>query len=108
MKLIEYAREGNVMNMKDYYIYKFKQLNELTEEQKVINDSDNQNNISDIALRHEYTPIVNVTRNRDVNTLHSTRETSASTNNRKTSNSTTNTVGQHRIKQNKTSTNKIK
>jgi hypothetical protein len=94
IKLIEYARKGNVMNIReDYYIYKFKQLNKLVEEQKVIKDSDNQNNIFDIALRHEYTPIVNVTRNRDINTLHSTPETSATTNNRKSSNSTTNKVG---------------
>jgi hypothetical protein len=35
MELIEYARKGNIMNIKEnYYIYKFKQLKELTEEQK--------------------------------------------------------------------------
>jgi hypothetical protein len=61
MKLIEYARMGNVMNIKDYYIYEFKQLNELIEEQKITKDNDNQNNIFDIELRYEYTPTVNVT-----------------------------------------------
>jgi hypothetical protein len=61
MKLIEHARKGHVMNIKeDYYIYKFKQLNELIEEQKITKDNNNQNNLFDIALRHEYTPIVNV------------------------------------------------
>jgi hypothetical protein len=31
MELIEYVRKGNVMNIKEnYYIYKFKQLKELT------------------------------------------------------------------------------
>jgi hypothetical protein len=56
-------------------------------------DNDNENHIFDIALRHEYTPIVNVTRNREINILHSIPDTSASTNIRKTSNSTTNRVG---------------
>jgi hypothetical protein len=58
------------MNIKeDYYIYKFKQLNELIEEQKITKDNDNQNNIFDIALRHEYTAIVNVTRNGDIKSI---------------------------------------
>jgi hypothetical protein len=73
MKLIEYAGKGNVMNIKeDYYIYKFKQLNELIEVQKITKDNDNQNNLFDTVLRHEYMPIVNITRNRDINTLHNT------------------------------------
>jgi hypothetical protein len=81
------------MNIKeDFYIYKFKQLNELIEEQKITKDNDNQNNLFDIALRHEYTPTVNVTRNGDINAFHNTPQTSASANIRKTSNSTTNKV----------------
>jgi hypothetical protein len=45
------------MNVKeDYYIHKFKQLNELIEEQKITKDDDNQNSLFDTALRHEYTP----------------------------------------------------
>jgi hypothetical protein len=37
MELIEYARKGNIMNIKEKdYIYKFKQLKELTEKQKMI------------------------------------------------------------------------
>jgi ribosomal protein L31 len=52
MELIEYARNGNIMNIKEnYYIYKFKQLKELTEEQKSTKDNDNQNSLFDIALR---------------------------------------------------------
>jgi hypothetical protein len=53
MELIEYARKGNIMNIKEnYYIYKFKQLKELTEEQKATKDNDNQNSMFDIALRN--------------------------------------------------------
>jgi hypothetical protein len=53
-ELIEYARKGNIMNIKEnYYIYKFKQLKELTEEQKVTKDN-NQNSMFNIALRHYY------------------------------------------------------
>jgi hypothetical protein len=94
MKLIQYSRKGNVKNIKeDYYIYKFNQLNELIEEQKITKDKDNQNNIPNIALRREYMPTVNVTGNKDINTPHNTPDTSASTNIRKTSNSTKNKVG---------------
>jgi hypothetical protein len=57
MEMIEYATKGNIMNIKEnYYIYQFKQLNELTEEQKSIKENDNQNSMFDIAIRHEYTP----------------------------------------------------
>jgi hypothetical protein len=42
MKLVEHARKGNIMNIKeDYYIYKFKKLNKLIEEQKSTKDNDN-------------------------------------------------------------------
>jgi hypothetical protein len=35
MELTKYASKGIIMNIKEnYYIYKFKQLKELTEEQK--------------------------------------------------------------------------
>jgi hypothetical protein len=35
MEMTEYARKGNIMNIKEnYYIYQFKQLNELTEEKR--------------------------------------------------------------------------
>jgi hypothetical protein len=85
MKLVEHARKGKIMNIKeDYYIYKFKKLNKLIEEQKITKDNDNQNNLFDITLGHEYMPIVNVTRHRDINTLRNTPETSASTNIRMT------------------------
>jgi hypothetical protein len=58
MAIIEYARKGNIMNIKEnYYIYQFKQLNELIEEQKNIKENDNQNSMFDVVIRHEYTPI---------------------------------------------------
>jgi hypothetical protein len=58
MELIEYARKGNIMKIKEnYHIYKFKQLKELIEEQKSTKENDNKNRMFDIALRHEYTPI---------------------------------------------------
>jgi hypothetical protein len=37
MEMTEYDRKGNIMNIKENcYIYQFKQLNELIEEQKLI------------------------------------------------------------------------
>jgi hypothetical protein len=56
----------------------------LIEEQKNTIDNDNQNNLFDIALEHEYTPTVHVTGNRDINTPQNTPETNASSSNRKT------------------------
>jgi hypothetical protein len=57
MELIEHARKGNIVNIKEnYYIYKFKQLEKLIVEQKSTKDNDNQNGMFDIALRHECTP----------------------------------------------------
>jgi hypothetical protein len=62
IKLIEYARKGNFMSVKEnYYIYKFKQLKELTEEQTNTKDNDNRNSMFNKASRHEYTHIKNVT-----------------------------------------------
>jgi hypothetical protein len=44
MELIEYARKGNIMNIKENdHIYKFKQLKELIEEEKITKDNGNQN-----------------------------------------------------------------
>jgi hypothetical protein len=57
MEMIEYARKCNIMNIKEnYYIYQFKQLNELTEKQKSIKENNNQNSMFDIVIRYEYTP----------------------------------------------------
>jgi hypothetical protein len=67
-----------------YYIYKFKKLNKLIEEQKITKDNNNQNNLSDIALGHEYTPTAHITGNKDINTPQNTPETSASSSIRKT------------------------
>jgi hypothetical protein len=56
---IEHTKKSNIMNIKENYdIYKFKQLKELTEEQKNKKDYANQNNMYDISLRHEYTPVI--------------------------------------------------
>jgi hypothetical protein len=56
-EVIEYARKGSIMNIKENYcIYQFKQLNELMEEEKSIKENDNQNNMFDNVIRHEYTP----------------------------------------------------
>jgi hypothetical protein len=56
MEMTEYARKGNIMNIKEnYYIYQFKQLSELKEEQKSIKESDSQNRMFDIVIRQEYT-----------------------------------------------------
>jgi hypothetical protein len=42
------------MNIKEnYYIYKFKQLTELIEEQKSTKDNNNENSIFDMVLRPE-------------------------------------------------------
>jgi hypothetical protein len=57
MEMIENARKGNIMNMNEnYYIYQFKQLDELIEEQKSVEEDDSQNSMFDIAIRHVYTP----------------------------------------------------
>jgi hypothetical protein len=85
MKLVEHARKRSIVDIKgDYYIYKFKKLNKLTEEQKSTKDNNNQNNLFDIALGHEYTPTIHVTGNRVMNTPQNTPETSASSNSEKT------------------------
>jgi hypothetical protein len=50
MELIKYARKGNILNIKENYTYKFKQLKEL-KEQKSRKENDNQKSMFDIALR---------------------------------------------------------
>jgi hypothetical protein len=58
MEMIEYARKGNIMNIKENYcIYQFKQFTELIEEQKSIKENDSQNSMFDSVIRHEYMPI---------------------------------------------------
>jgi hypothetical protein len=79
MELVEHARKASIMDIKeDYYIYKFKKLNKLIEEQKSTKNNNNQNNLFDIVLGHEYTTTVHVTGNRDINSSQNTSETSAS------------------------------
>jgi hypothetical protein len=85
MKLVEHARKGSIMDIKeDYYIYKFRKRNKLIEERKITKDNENQNNLFDIAIGHEHTPTAHVTGNRDINTPQNTPETSASTSIRET------------------------
>jgi hypothetical protein len=57
MEMTGCARKGNIMNIKENcYIYQFKQLNELIEEQKGIKENDNQKSMFDIVIGHVYTP----------------------------------------------------
>jgi hypothetical protein len=51
-----HARKGNIIK-ENYYIYQFKQLNELIEEQKSTKENDNQKSMFDFVIRHAYTPI---------------------------------------------------
>jgi hypothetical protein len=39
--------------LENYYIYQFKQLNKLIEEQESTKENDNQNILFDIVIRHE-------------------------------------------------------
>jgi hypothetical protein len=49
MEMID-ARKSNIKNIKEnYYIYQFKQFNELIEEQESIKQNDNQNSMFDIV-----------------------------------------------------------
>jgi hypothetical protein len=58
MEMIVCTRKGNIIIIKEnYYIYQFKQLNELIEEQKSIKENYNQNSMSDNVTRHAYAPI---------------------------------------------------
>jgi hypothetical protein len=55
MEMFECATKGNIMHIKEnYYIYQFKQLNELIEGQKSMKENDNQNSMFDTAIRYEY------------------------------------------------------
>jgi hypothetical protein len=57
VEMIVYARKGNMIHIKENdYIYQFKHLNELIEEQKNIKENDNRNSMFDVVIRHEYTP----------------------------------------------------
>jgi hypothetical protein len=48
MEMMEYGRKGNIKNPKENnYIYQFKQLNGLIEEQKNMKEKDSQNNMVD-------------------------------------------------------------
>jgi hypothetical protein len=82
------------MNMKENdYVYQFRLLNEVTEAQKRIKENDNENSMFDIVIRHEYTPT-----NKDINTLHSTRQNSVSKHTkRKQPDITTIQAGTHKI-----------
>jgi hypothetical protein len=58
MELIQYARIGSIMYIRENYrIYNCIQMKEVREEQKgTKQNDDNQNSMFDKALRHEYTP----------------------------------------------------
>jgi hypothetical protein len=51
MEMTECARQGSIMNIKENcYIYQFRQIDELIEEQKSIKEKDNQNSMFDIVI----------------------------------------------------------
>jgi hypothetical protein len=57
MEMIEKARKGGIMNIKeDYHIYHFNKFNKLIEEQKHTKESNNQRNMFDLIIQHQNTP----------------------------------------------------
>jgi hypothetical protein len=57
MEMVQHAKKGNLMNIKENFdIYHFNKLNKLIEEQKLIKESGNQNSMFDIKIKHQYTP----------------------------------------------------
>jgi hypothetical protein len=56
VELIEHAKKGNLMNIKEnFHIYDFNKLNKLIEEQKHMKERDNQNSMFEIITTHQYT-----------------------------------------------------
>jgi hypothetical protein len=52
MEMIEGARKGRTMNVKEYfYIYQFNHVNKLIQQQKHTKEGDHQNNLFDIAVK---------------------------------------------------------
>jgi hypothetical protein len=57
MEMIEKAKKGGIMNIKeDYHIYHFNKFNKLIEEQKHTKESDNQRNMFNLIKQHQNTP----------------------------------------------------
>jgi hypothetical protein len=57
MEMTEYARKASIMNMtENYYIYQFKQLNDLVKKQKSIKENHNQSSMFYIVIIYVYTP----------------------------------------------------
>jgi hypothetical protein len=80
------------MNIKEnYYIYQFKQLNGLIEEQKIIKENNNQNSMFDIVIRCSHRSI---TGKKDISTL---QQNSASKHSKKETNRHHSKVGMHKI-----------
>jgi hypothetical protein len=53
MKMVEHAKKGNLMNIKEnFHIYHFNKYNKLMREQKHAKESDNQNSMIDIIIKH--------------------------------------------------------
>jgi hypothetical protein len=66
MEMVEHAKKGNLMNIKEnFYIYHFNKLNKFIEEQKHKKESDNQNSMFDIIIKHHPH---NVIRHKGINT----------------------------------------
>jgi hypothetical protein len=57
MEMIEKAKKGGIMNIKqDYHIYLFNKFNKLIQEQKHTKESNNQRNMFDLIIQHHSTP----------------------------------------------------
>jgi hypothetical protein len=56
IELIEKAKKGGIMIIKDYHIYHFNKFNKLIEEQKHTKESKNQRNIFNLIIQHQNTP----------------------------------------------------
>jgi hypothetical protein len=58
MERVENAKKkGSIMNIKEnFHVYRFNKLNKLIEEQKHTKESDNQYNMFDLIIQHQYMP----------------------------------------------------
>jgi predicted GIY-YIG superfamily endonuclease len=57
LDMVEHAKKGNLVNIKEnFYIFHFNKFNKLIEEQKHTKESETQNSMFDIIIKHQYTP----------------------------------------------------
>jgi hypothetical protein len=63
MEMVEEAKKGNLMNVKNFHIYHFNKLNKLIEELKLNKENDNLNGMFDI-IENIYTRPHNIMRDK--------------------------------------------